>query len=77
MVPWSYHCNYVNESATVNISGIGGMTWSGKCYEPAIVETIPLNLVKELPKSRKSETNADLINEPITKKDASEFLKFI
>ena len=26
MVPWSYHCNYVNESATVNILGIGGMT---------------------------------------------------
>ena len=26
MVPWNYHCNYVNKPATANISGIGGMT---------------------------------------------------
>ena len=26
IIPWSYHCNYVNEPATANISGTGGMT---------------------------------------------------
>ena len=32
MVPWSYHCNYVNEPTVANILGIGGMTRSGRCY---------------------------------------------
>ena len=43
MVPWSYHCNYVNELVAANISSIGGMTRSGRCYTPTTVETIPLN----------------------------------
>ena len=43
----------------------------------AVVEAIPLNLVKELRKSKESETSLDLINEPVTENDASEFLKFI
>ena len=77
MVPWSYHCNYVNEPDAANISGIGGMTQSGRCYTPTSIEMIPLNTAKELPKSKEFETSPDLINEPITKKDAFEFLKFI
>ena len=26
MVPWSYHCNYVNEPTAANILGIGSIT---------------------------------------------------
>ena len=77
MVPWNYHCNYVNKLAAANISGIGGMTQNGRCYTPTAVKTIPLNLVKELPKSKEFETSLDLINEPIIENEAFEFLKFI
>ena len=48
MVPWSYHCNYVNEPTTANISGIGSMTRNRRCYALVAVETIPLNPIKEL-----------------------------
>ena len=59
------------------ISGIRGMTQSGRCYASAVVETIPLNPVKELPKSKEFETSPNLINEMIIENDAFEFLKFI
>ena len=36
MVPWNYNCNYVNELATTNISGIEGMTQSERCYAPDV-----------------------------------------
>ena len=77
MVPWSYHCNYVNEPAAANILGIGDMTRSGRCYAPAVIETIPLNLVKELLKSKEFETSPYMINEPVIENKAFEFLKFI
>ena len=54
MVPWSYHCNYVNEPTATNILGIGGMTCSGRCYAPAIVETIPLNPKRNSPNQKSS-----------------------
>ena len=77
MVPWSYHCNYVNGLVVANILRIGGMTRSGRCYAPAVVETMPLNPAKELSKSKKFKTSLDLINEPIIENEAFEFLKFI
>ena len=67
----------MNKPIVANIYSIGGMTRSGRFYALAVVEMIPLNPTKELPKSKKSDTNPDLSNEPIIKKDASEFLKFI
>ena len=50
MVPWNYNYNYMNEPATANISGIGGMAQSGRCYAPVSAKTTPLNLGKEFPK---------------------------
>ena len=41
MVPWSYHCNHMNEPTAANISGIGGITRNGRCYAPATIEMIP------------------------------------
>ena len=77
MVSWNYHCNYVNEPTATNISSIRGMTRSGRCYATTIVETTPLNPVKESPKSKEPEVVPDMINEPVTEKEAFEFLKFI
>ena len=54
MVPWNYNYNYVNEPAAANISGIRGMTRSGRCYVPVFVEIAPLNLIKEFPKQKSS-----------------------
>ena len=38
MVPWNYNCNYVHEVARVNISSIGVMTRSERCYGPIMIE---------------------------------------
>ena len=67
----------MNEPTTTNISGIGGMTRSGRCYAPVSVETTPPNPTKELPKQKKLKVTSDVINEPVTEKKASKFLKFI
>ena len=77
MVPWSYHCNYVNGLVVANILRIGGMTRSGRCYALAVVETIPLDLAKELPKSKESKISPDLIKELIIENEIFKFLKFI
>ena len=77
MVPWNYHYNYVNEPVVDNISSIGGMTRSGRCYAPTAIETLPLNPTKELSKSKEFETSLDLINDSIIENEAFEFLKFI
>ena len=77
VVAWNYNCNYVNESATPNISGIGGMTRSGRCYVPTTIEMAPPESVKRLPKQKEPEVTPDVIKEPITEKKASKFLKFI
>ena len=49
MVPWNYNCNYVREATVEKISGIGGMTRSGRCYALAIGETAPPRPMKEIP----------------------------
>ena len=77
MVPWKYNYNYVNEPATANILGIGGMIRSGRCYTPVFAETMPLNLEKEFFKQKELEVTSDVINEMIIEKKASKFLKFI
>ena len=76
MVPWNYNYNYVNEPVAGNISGIGGIIGSGRCYVLVSAKIAPLNPVKKLPKQKKPDVTSDEINELITEK-ASKFLKFI
>ena len=39
-VPWDYNCNYTYQTATTDLTGIGGITRSGCCYAPNMVEKI-------------------------------------
>ena len=77
MVPWNYNCNYVHESTATNISSIGGMTRSGRCYMLSLVEMTPPKLTKELPKQKEPKVTLDVIKEPIIEKEAFKLLKFI
>ena len=52
MVPCNYNCNYVNESAAIDISRIGGITRSGRCYAPITIEKTPPKLMEEIPKEK-------------------------
>ena len=71
MVPWNYNCNYVNESAVKNISGIGGTTRSGRCYMPVTIETAPPKPVEEIPEQKESEVVLDMIKDKLPKKTSN------
>ena len=77
MVPWSYNCNYVNESVAANILRIEGITRSGRCYATTIAKRAPPKPVEELPKQKKLEVTPDVLKESVIEKKASGFLKFI
>ena len=78
MVPWTYNCNYVNETVSTSISGIRGMTQSERCYVPAMDKMAPPKPIKErLPKQKEPKIVLDMIKKLVTKKEALEFLKFI
>ena len=68
------------EKSINDIAGTGGMTCSGRCYAPINPETREgeSSAVNErtkiaAPKGKEKEP----MNEPVTKKEAKEFLKFI
>ena len=61
-----------------DIAGTGGMTCSGRCYAPINPETGESSAANErtkvaAPKGKEKEP----MNEPVTEKEAEEFLKFI
>ena len=40
VVPWKYNCNYINETTATDLTGVGGITWSGRCYSPIMTEEV-------------------------------------
>ena len=42
MVPWDYHCNYTNEATVTDLTGVGGITCSGRFYLPTTKDKVML-----------------------------------
>ncbi|XP_017976456.1 PREDICTED: uncharacterized protein LOC108661971 [Theobroma cacao] len=91
-VPWNYNCSvqvsktekWIVESQddAANITGVGGITRSGRCYSPEALE----NLKNEKGKEKEQSSRKEKVQPPkstddskglVTKKEAAEFLKFI
>ena len=39
-ISWDYNCNYTHQTAVNDLTGVGGITRSGRCYAPSLVETM-------------------------------------
>ena len=91
-VPWDYNCNYTYQTDVNDLTGVGGLTRSGRCYASGLAEEIipkscpvpvneeqPLRENERLPKEKKGKDKEILesSNKPIIEKEASKFLKFI
>ena len=91
-VPWDYNCNYTHQTDVNDLTRVGGLTRSGRCYAPGLVEEIipmscpvlvneeqPLRENERLPKEKKSKDKEipESSSKPRTEKEASKFLKFI
>ena len=79
MVPCGYQCNYTNEGAAADLTGVGGMTRSGCCYSPTMMEKLtPKKLLVPISKERilkegEGETILGNVSKPVTEKEACEF----
>lgn len=91
-VPWNYNCNvqvseakkWIAESQddAANITGVGGITRSGRCYSPEAFENLKNEKGKEKEQSPRGEEvqppeSTDGSKRSVTEKEAAEFLKFI
>ncbi|XP_017979699.1 PREDICTED: uncharacterized protein LOC108662712 [Theobroma cacao] len=95
-VPWNYECNILGTASSApqasyeNLTGVGGITRSGRCYSPEITERFGkgkpaqgeggLKKAYTFSKDQVDESVATPNNEvknPVTEKEAGEFLKFI
>ena len=92
VVPWDYNCNYTHQTDINDLTDVGGLTWSGRCYalglaEEVIPKSFPVPINEEQPfkenerlskeKKGKDKEAPESSSKPITEKEASEFLKFI
>ena len=92
VVPWDYNCNYTHQTAINDLTGVGGLTRSGRCYAPSLAEVdIPEKILmptnEEQPskekerlskeKKGKDKEAPESSSKPIIEKETSEFLKFI
>ena len=39
-VPWDYNCNYTHQTAINDLTGVGVLTRSERCYTPGLAEEI-------------------------------------
>ena len=39
-IPWDYNCNYIHQIVVNDLTGVRGITQSGRCYAPSLAETI-------------------------------------
>ena len=39
-IPWDYNYNYTHQAAVNDLTGVEGITWSGKCYASDIAEKV-------------------------------------
>ncbi|XP_017972264.1 PREDICTED: uncharacterized protein LOC108661074 [Theobroma cacao] len=95
-VPWNYECNILGtassapQASSEDLTGVGGITRSGRSYSPEIVERVGkgkpaqgeggLKKADTFSKDQVDESVVAPNNEiknPVTKKEAGEFLKFI
>ena len=80
MVFRNYNCNYTHETSVDDLTGVGNMTRTGRFYghDKVAQEKLLTPADKERP-SKEIEEGTSLrdANKPLTKKEASEFLKFV
>ena len=86
-IPWDYNFNYTHQTNVNDLTSVEGITRSDWCYDPGLAKMVapekllvPTNGEKEWSsKEKKGKKKKALENtsKPITKKEASEFLKFI
>ena len=89
-MPLDYNCNYTNQIATIDLTGVGGITRSESCYAPDMAEKVVLEKLlmpaseeqpsneKEQPSREKKDKKApEGTRKHVTKEEACEFLKFI
>ena len=79
MVLWGYQCNYTNEAAASDLTSVKGMTRSGRCYSPAMMEKLmPKKLLvpiskEQLLKERGGGSTSGNVSKPVTKKNVHIF----
>ena len=89
-VLWDYNCNYTHQTAATDLTGVGGITRSGRCYAPDMAEKVVSEKLltpasegqpskeKERPSREKKDKEAfEGASKLVTVKEACEFLKFI
>ena len=82
-VPWDYRYNYANEMAATDLTGVRGITRSGRVYMPTIMDKVtlekPSTLVEKEQASQEKKYGSTFEKEsqPIVEKEACEFLKFV
>ena len=86
-VPWDYNCNYTHQTTVNDLTSVGGITQSGRCYAPSLAKKVApeqlsvlvneeeRRLFKE--KKGKDKEVPKGTSKPIIEKEANEFLKFI
>ena len=47
-VPWNYNCSYINETAAIDLIGVGRITRSGRCYSPIMTKEVVQKKVTKL-----------------------------
>ena len=82
-VPWNYDCSYTHQTDVNDLTGVGGLTRSGRCYAPGLAEEIipkscPVPVNEEQPlrenerlskeKKGKNKETPESSNKPITEK---------
>ena len=87
VIPWDYNCNYTHQITVNDLTGVRGITRSGRCYALDMIEKIvseklliPTN--KEQPSKEKEQSSIEKkgnktlesTSKPVTEKEISEFL---
>ena len=39
-ISWDYNCNYTHQTAVNDLTGVRGITWSGRCYALSLAEKV-------------------------------------
>ena len=39
-IPWDYNCNYTHQTAAIDLTSVRGITQSGHCYAPDMIEKV-------------------------------------
>ena len=41
-IPWDYNSNYTHQTAITDLTDVGGITRSERCYDPNMIEKVAL-----------------------------------